>query len=112
VPSSLRPGLASTTKNRKAKQKPPRFYAFNIGRGLATAVLVAQLIEHRLQGFYALNVGRGLPTATLLHVRREWFGFYALDVGRGLATCGLTCFAYALWRFKFLCPRCRAGLSD
>jgi len=36
--------------------------------------------------FYALDVGRGVATRILLWILLVCLGFYALDVGRGVAT--------------------------
>src|SRR6266536_3502044 len=94
------------------RPRPGRFYALDVGRGVATALERARSrgftyvsmpsmsggalrrehtfpwVLRALDRFYALDVGRGVATgrSTATRSASSPSRFYALDVGRGVAT--------------------------
>jgi hypothetical protein len=62
--------------------KSGRFYAHDIGLGLATT---ARGLKRDAERFYALDIGLGLATSAAGGGGRKVDGFYALDIGLGLA---------------------------
>jgi len=90
-----------------------RFYALDVGLGIATSSPKMAKLRRQVRGFYALDVGLGIATSVHVqgdadHARR----FYALDVGLGIATDSALRSGLRAWHVRFLCPRRRAGYCD
>ncbi len=89
--------------------RPPTcFYALGVGLGFATIVVGS---ASAATGFYALGVGLGFAT-NVIAIGAVLFCFYALGVGLGFATVGLGIGIPTYSAYRFLCPRCRAGVCD
>ena len=92
-------GLATPTAS--APRPPsPRFYALDIGLGLATGNLILSSTQRK--SFYALSVGLRRSPGGNRRKPRRCRSFYALDFGRVLMRITNAIATYLVYRF--LCP--------